>query len=135
MAWRYTEAGLKVFPEMRGMVFPFHAGEYCGNYHPEHVRTYGIQHSIEGATDPVVRLDEIRRHQDWLDLMREGAPRSTDVIDSDRLEAMGFVGLYLKENLSRPMTDIELVPTPPELMEPAQEIYYNQNGVYGITLS
>ena len=92
--------------------YPTHKGEYCGNYHPI--------------------LDDY--HDKYLSRMRFGKPRDCPAGTSKAMQKRGFYGLYLKED--SPLFDWEQpIETPPELMEPGHEEFYNLNGQPGMAAS
>lgn len=76
---------------------PNKAGEYYGNHRK------GSQYCTDEATLAIVRF---------------GRPRPCKAGTTEEMEKRGLVGLYLKEDQKLGPDDVE-IPTPPELMEPA----------------
>lgn len=100
--------------------FPCHAGEYCGNHTPPGLFFAGQNQR------------ERKMYVDWLAQMRFGEPRATPECSVEYLKSHGIVGLYLREN--QPIRSwFEIVPTPPQLMEPGKEHLYNVGGKPGIS--
>jgi len=86
--------------------YPNKTGEFCGNYYPN-------------SYDDFINPQEIKSHEEWLSRMRFGRPHPTEKYTIAQLIAIGWVGLYLKED--RPLLDFEIeCPTPPKLLEPLQ---------------
>lgn len=136
MAWRYTKAALtRKYTTASPGIFPCHAGEYCGNHHPESDRRWGIIHSFEAYNDPGLQALERQWHREWLARMRFGLPHNCQAGDMRKMLAEGYVGLYLRESSPRTAWepgDVELVPTPQHLMEPCLDRFYNVDGQFGI---
>lgn len=102
----------------RGIPFPRHRGEFCGNHWPdgEPLRLFGELPS-----------ETLRRHREYLDRMRFGRPRTCPAFPTqEEVDASGMVGLYLKQDLNRDIG--RAIDTPTELMEPGMESAYNTNG-------
>jgi hypothetical protein len=81
--------------------YPHHAGDYCGNYHPD---------SQSFASKSVDKA--------WLAKMRFGLPRPCAAGSTEEMKAQGLVGLYLREDEKRLFDWEREIPTPDELKEP-----------------
>ncbi len=97
--------------------YPCHRGEYCGNYCLSH-RSHFYSNMHESP------LEAARHHYEWLSKMRFGVPHTCQAGSAEKMLADGFVGLYLKEDSVR-LSREEPCWTPPELMEPGYELFYN----------
>lgn len=98
--------------------YPAHRGEYCGNHYLKDSK-FSLRYLNESPEDAA------RHHAAWLGKMRFGKPHSCAYGSSEKMAAEGYVGLYLRED-SKLMDWRETACwTPPELMEPEFEIFYN----------
>lgn len=132
MAWKYTEEALnEQYSTATPGTYPCHAGEYCGNHHPESYRTHGPMYSFAASLDPILRQREREQANEHLALMRFGLPHACGAGDTAKMQADGYVGLYLRADSQFKREQIEYVPTPPELMEPGFESLYNLDGKPG----
>ena len=118
-------AKLVSYIDGKKQVCPHHSGEYCGNYHPNSHLQQDLHLSPEETK---------KHHEAWLKKMRFGVPRLCLLGDSVKMEAEGYVGLYLLRTESVLYPGEQEVPTPPELMEPGRESEYNINGHPGLPL-
>ena len=94
-----------------GAPYPNKAGEYCGNHCPTD------QPCIKFHESP----EEAKRNQErYLATMRFGRPRPCWAGTTEDMEAMGYVGLYLKHDFPVDLADGDVeIETPDELKEPA----------------
>ncbi len=69
--------------------FPNKAGEFCSNHHADSPLLLDVRSSPQEVA---------RRQREYLARMRFGKPCRCSTGTSEEMAAMGFVGLYLKED-------------------------------------
>ncbi len=70
-------------------LYPDKAGEFCGNHSPESLPPCSFNETAEEAA---------RRQREYLAKMRFGRPSNCDAGTSKEMAALGYVGLYLRED-------------------------------------